>query len=374
MTRRERFLAALSRRQPDRIPLDLGSTFASTVNRRAYGALRAHLGLPPHACPAVLLERSQTVIPAEDLVRRLGVDARPVLLGAPDGRPDRRISEDAFTDEWGVTWTRPADGHYIPSGGPFYGLDEPSVRQIGSYNWPDAGDPGRYRGLRERARQVHAAGYAVVLSLGVGPIHLCQFMRGYAGWLEDLLVAPAFAQALLERITDFWEEVAERALGEAGEYVDVVALYDDLGTQRGPLVRPELYRRAIKPCHARLAAVIKRQGKALVWHACGSVYRLLPDLIEIGVDALNPVQVSAAEMDTARLKREFGKDLAFWGGVDTGRVLPRGTPEEVRAEVARRVADLGPGGYILCAVHNIQADVPPANVAAMYEAALSYSG
>ena len=371
MTHRDRLLAALDHGQPDRVPLDLGSTIASTINHKAYARLRDYLGLPPEPSPRILAERSGSVMPAEDMLERFDVDARMVLLGGPDGRPERRLSPDAFLDEWGVTWTRPAGGHYISTEGPFYRLEDPGPAHLDRFDWPEPDDPGRYRGLRERARELREqTDCAVVLSCGVGPIHVAQFMRGFGEWLEDLLANPAFAEGLLVRITDFWVRVFDRALAETGKYADLIVIGDDLAGQRGPLFRPELYRRLIKPHHARLAAVVKRHGKPLLWHSCGSVYSLIPDLIDIGVNALNPVQVSAANMDTARLKREFGRELAFWGGVDTGRVLPLGTTDEVRAEVKRRIEDLnGDGGYVLCAVHNIQADVPPENVVAMYDAA-----
>ena len=162
----------------------------------------------------------------------------------------------------------------------------------------------------------------------------------------------------------------ERALGEVGDLVDVVMFGDDLGTQQGPVLSPALYRRLIKPSHVRMVQTVKRFNKPLLLHSCGSVAAFIPDFIEAGVDALHPVQVSAKDMDSARLKREYGRDIACWGGVDTQRVLPSGTVGEVREEVRRRIADLGPGGgYVLGAVHNVQAEVPVENVLAMVEAA-----
>jgi uroporphyrinogen decarboxylase len=200
-------------------------------------------------------------------------------------------------------------------------------------------------------------------------------MRGWAEWLEDLLVNPAFGEGLFDRTVDFFVAVAQRALEETAEFIDIAWFGDDVGSQRGLLVRPELYRRVIKPRHRRIVETIKRYGKKAAYHSCGSVYAILPDLVEIGVDVLNPVQVAAAHMDTARLKREFGRELSFWGAIDTQRVLSRGTPAEVREEVRRRIRDLSAdGGYILCAVHNIQAEVPPENIVAMYEAAREFGG
>ena len=201
-------------------------------------------------------------------------------------------------------------------------------------------------------------------------VHLCQYVRGYGTWLEDLLLRPVFAEALIDRVTDMCIQIVDRALEEAGEYIDLVMYGDDIATQNATLFRPDLYRRMIKPWHKAIANAIKRHGKPIIYHSCGSVYALIRDLIEVGIDALNPVQVSAADMDTERLKREFGRELTFWGGIDTHRVLPTGTPAEVREEVKRRIDHLNDnGGYVLCAVHNIQPEVPPENIVAMYEAA-----
>jgi len=373
MRHRERIRAAVRREPADRTPVDLGSTIATTMTVGAQSRLARYLGLPS-AGEAVSLfaRRSGTVIPDEAILRRFDADARAVVLGSADGRPERDVSLVSFVDEWGVKWSRPEGGHYINAGGPFYGLDEPAAADAERFDWPEAGDAGRYRGLRERAEALHAkTDYAVVMNLAVGPIHQCQFMRGFGEFLEDLLACPAFAEALLDRVTDFWVEVTKRALEEAGDCTDLVAYGDDLGTQKTTLMRPELYRKMIKPRHKRMAETVKRYGKPILYHTCGSVYRLIPDLIDVGIDVLNPVQVSAAEMDSRRLKREFGRDLAFWGGVDNQKVLPQGTPEDVRREVRRRIEELGEGGgYVAAAAHNIQEDVPPENIVAMFEAAL----
>lgn len=374
MTHRERILAAVNRKHPDRVPLDLGSTIATTITANAHARLRTHLGLPSDHPPVTFYRRSRTVVPDESILDRFDLDARPLLLGSPDGRPDREIAANAFTDEWNVTWTKPEAGHYINTDGPFYHLDEPTMQELEKFAWPDPADPGRYRGLRERARMLRAnTDYAVVLNLGVGPVHQCQFVRGYAEWLGDLLIHPTFAEGLLDRVVDIWVEIATRALEEAGDYVDLVMYGDDIATQRSTLMGPRLYRRLIKPRHKRMADAVKRFRKPILYHSCGAVYALIPDLIETGIDVLNPIQVSAAEMDTKRLKREFGRDLAFWGAIDNQGVLPTGTPEDVRNEVKRRIDDLAEGGgYVLCAAHNIQQDVPPQNVVTMYETARDY--
>jgi uroporphyrinogen decarboxylase len=374
MTHRERILAALKHKTPDRVPLDLGGTGATTITIEAHERLRAHLGLPSEPSPVVFSARSSTVVPDEVILRRFDIDARPLRIGSAVDRPERELSQDRLLDEWGVTWAKHAGTHYINSDGPFCHLADPALHDLEKFDWPDPADPGRFEGLRERARKLHEeTDYAVILNFGIGPVHQCQYVRGYAAWLEDLLLRPVFAEALIDRITDIAIQITDRALEEAGEYVDLVMSGDDIATQNATLVRPDLYRRMIKPRHKALANAMKRHGKPIIFHSCGSVYPLIPDLIEVGIDALNPVQVSAADMGTERLKREFGRDLAFWGGIDTHRVLPTGTPAEVREEVKRRIDHLNDnGGYVLSSVHNIQPEVPPENIVAMYEAALDY--
>jgi len=374
MTHRERILAALKHKAPDRVPLDLGATGATTMTVKAHERLRAHLGLPSEPSPVFFSTRSTTVVPDEVILRRFDVDARPLRLGTALGRPERKLSEDRLMDEWGVTWARHAGTHYINSDGPFCHLADPTLQDLEKFDWPDPADSGRFQGLRERAKKLHEeTDYAVILNFNVGPVHQCQYVRGYATWLEDLLLRPVFAEALIDRVADIFIQIANRALEEAGEYVDLVMYGDDIATQNATLFRPDLYRRMIKPRHKAIANAIKRHGKLILYHSCGSVYALIRDLIEVGIDALNPVQVSAADMDTERLKREYGRELTFWGGIDTHRVLPTGTPAEVREEVKRRIDHLhGNGGYVLCGVHNLQPEVPPENIVAMYEAALEY--
>jgi uroporphyrinogen decarboxylase len=177
------------------------------------------------------------------------------------------------------------------------------------------------------------------------------------------------AQTLMEMVLEMQLVKMERYLDEVGEYIDVVCVGDDFAGQQAPLISPALFRASIKPYLKRYFELIKRKTSApLHLHSCGAVRDLLSDLIDIGVDIINPVQVSAAGMDPAVLKKKFGKSLSFWGGIDTQRILPYGTPEDVRNEVTRISRILGKGGgYVLNPVHNVQPDVPPQNILAMYE-------
>ena len=374
MTHRERILAALRRKVPDLLPIDFGGTLASTINIKAYEALRDYLGVDAGVPPRLISLRAAAVFPSETILRRFGADARILILGAAESKPDRHVDEDSYVDEWGVTCTRHG-GHYLNTDGPFYHLDEPTLRDLEKYDWPDPADPGRYRGLRERAKELHENTDCAVIfhPPGLGLIGQGQFLRGFAQWMEDMLLRPAFFEALLDRITSIYVEITTRALDEAGDCMDAVLFGDDLSNQRAPFFRVELYRKLIKPYQKQMVDTVKRRGKPIVFHCCGAAYPFIPDLIDLGIDALNPVQVSAAGMDTKRLKREFGRDLTFWGGVDTQSVLPRGSREDVRREVKSRIEDLASGGgYVLASVHTIQAEVPPENVVAMLEAALEY--
>lgn len=369
MTHRERVVAALNHQPTDRVPFDLGSTRVTSITVGAYERLKRHFGVTREN---VLTDRmQQTVRVDEEILEALDIDTRPLLPGPPDCSREAFFPDGRWRDEWGVIRRPQPQGYY-------WELDEcplarePTLEDLESYPWPDPDDPGRYRGLREQARHWReTTDYALVGHVPGGWIHISQYLRGFEGWYMDLACRPDFAVALMVRVRDLTLRMAEHFLKAVGPYLDVVATGDDIATQKAPMVSPSMYRDLIKPLQREQFSFFHAHTPAKVfYHTCGSVYALLPDLIEIGVEILNPVQVSAAEMgDTARLKREFGADLCFWGGIDTQHILPHGTPEEVRAEVRRRIADLAPGGgYILNAVHNIQPDVPVENILALYEA------
>ncbi|MEW6228752.1 MAG: uroporphyrinogen decarboxylase family protein, partial [Bacillota bacterium] len=229
-------------------------------------------------------------------------------------------------------------------------------------------------GVEAEVLSYYEKGYAVVVNIRGGFIGQSQLMRGFEGWFTDIALDSGPICDLMDRILQYQTDLTCAMLERVGDKVDVVVYGDDIGTQNGPMVSPAMYRKHLKPRQAKLVQAIK--GKTSAWihyHTCGGVYPLIPDFIEIGVDVLNPIQVSARDMDPARLKREFGDKLSFWGGIDTHRVLPYGTPDDVRAEVKLRLTQMAEGGgYVLNSVHNIQADVPLENIMAMFEAALEY--
>jgi uroporphyrinogen decarboxylase len=244
-----------------------------------------------------------------------------------------------------------------------------TIDDLDKYPWPDLAHASRFEGVAEEAKWLHDETPYAVVALGYMQLFdMGMLLRGLDQWMLDLAGDPEFAHALLRKTTDLMVAFVRRYLAAVGPYIDLITISDDLGSQKGPMISPKMYREMIKPYHAELISAIKEEHKVKTFfHSCGDVYRLIPDLIDVGVDVLNPVQVSAGEMaDTARLKREYGGKLTFCGGIDTRWVMPCGTPDDVRAEVRRRIRDLAPGGgYIAATVHCVQPDVPPENVMAM---------
>jgi len=246
-----------------------------------------------------------------------------------------------------------------------------------SYPWPDPGDPGRIEGLREEAKKLReSAQYAIVAdAIGLGVFESSWvLLRGPERFFMDMALDKPFVNALLEKLTDLHIKFHQNYLDAVGEFIDVIAVSDDLGGENGPLISPASYEELIKPFQKKLWKSIKNNTEAFLFlHSCGSIHRFIPDLIELGVDIINPVQVAARDMDTRKLKEEFGDKITFWGAVDTQRILPFGSPDDVEREVKKRILDLAPGGgYVLSAVHNIQAGVSPENVCRMYETARQY--
>ncbi len=370
-TGRELVRAALHHQEAERLPFDLGGTRVTGIHVNAYRRLRPALGLEARE-PKVADLTQQLAEVEPDVLDALGCDVRNV---APRGASSyrREYREDGthrwYIDEWGVGRRIPLDnGLYYDSFNPPL-AGEPDDATIDRFAWPDPADEGRYAGMAEEARRFAAEGRAVHVGSICGGLTEGLFkMRGFEDGYVDLAAEPARARRVMERILEIKLAYWERALPPVEGSIDIAGEADDLGGQARPLFSPATYRSLVKPLHRELFDFIHARTDAKVFfHTCGAVRELIPDLIEIGVDILNPVQVSAAGMDSGELKREFGRDLVFWGGgVDTQRVLGRGTPDEVRAEVRRRIADLSPGGgFVFATVHNIQPDVPAENILAL---------
>ncbi|HYB21244.1 MAG TPA: uroporphyrinogen decarboxylase family protein [Thermodesulfobacteriota bacterium] len=372
MTHKERAMAALSHQETDRIPIDFGSTISTTIIMPAYENLKRYLGLQHQT--QLMVKRGQTVIPDDRVLDHFDVDFCGIHLGSFKGGNYRELDSTTVIDAWGTTWKKAEGGHFINVNGPFQNA-EPKLELLENHLWPNPDEPGLYEGLGEQAAHFRrTTDRAIILDLPVGILHQCEFLRGFGEFLMDLVINPEFADRMMDRVADIWARIGQNALKAVGKNVDVVSWGDDLASQESPLFSPRIYRQLVKPKHRRMIQAIKSSADVKVhYHTCGSVYDLIGDLIDIGVDALNPLQVSARNMDPARLKKEFGNRLAFWGGMDTHRVLPFGSSDEVRKEVRKMIDVMGKGGgYILATVHNIQAEVPPENIVAMFEEARSY--
>ena len=370
MNSRARIVAALDHCEPDRVPIDIGSCGPTAIHVNAYARLLAHLGIQEKIELWDLV--GQLAQPSERVLEMLGADVRGIRVGGPKNGT-KIISDDTLIDPWGITWYR-TDGTtcYNISN---YPLRHATQQDLATYPFPDGRDPHRVLGLAERAKYLREqTNYAVLGEISGHILERAQMVRGFDTFLEDLVAQPMFAEELMERILAIECDIAATLLDAVGPYLDVFAFKDDIAMQSGPVISPKMFRAMIKPRLKKLIEVVKSKTRAKIWfHSCGSVYYAVRDLIEIGVDILNPVQVAARDMDTARLKREFGNDISFWGAIDTQHVLPFGSPQEVEVEVKTRLRDLAPGGgYVLASVHNIEADVSGANVWAMTQAAKKY--
>ncbi len=365
LTSKERVLMCLEHRQPDRVPLDLGGAFVTTMNVVAYQRLRRALRLSGNG--SLLREQTQSVFIDEDVRQILGVDVIGLFERPPRPDLERPSPGRNLVSEWGVSY-RQAEGFGAPYTPVSQPLAQATLDDLERYPWPDPLAPARFAGLAEEAAALKTSSYAVVGNLGWTEIFgVAWYLRGFENFMIDLVANQDFAHALMRRITDFQKARYARFLELASGSIDVILFCDDMGGEDGLFLSPRTYREMIKPYHAELLQLVKSRTKArIMFHSCGSVVALLDDFIEIGLDILNPVQVAARGMDTAELKRRYGRRISFWGAIDTQQVLPRGTPDDVRAEVRRRIADLARGGgFVVAPVHVVQADVPPENVIAL---------
>ena len=374
MTHRERVMAAINHQEPDHVPRDLAGTKCTSIHRMTYENLINVLGF--EARPNVIWDKmQQIVLPEEDVLKHFDIDTRSLYAGAPDGFIPKDLGELTYEDEWGVIRTCPPGGYYFDlETCPFEG--EPTLDDLEQYNWPDPDDPGRVRGLKERAEYLHEhTDYAIVLNLGATVLHTSQYMRGFEGWFVDMAARPDVMHALMDKILHVHLRTIRNIFKEVdGKHVDIAFIADDLAGDDKLMISPRMYRKFLKPRHKQIIDCIHEYTDAkIMYHSCGAVIPLIPDLIDIGVDILNPVQTTADGMNATALKEQFGGQLTFWGGIDTRVILPHGTVEQVDEEVKQVIHDLAPGGgYVLNFVHNAQPDVKAENIRAMFDAAGKY--
>jgi uroporphyrinogen decarboxylase len=369
----------LNHQIPDRVPIDFGG-FQTGIHREAYKDLIAYLGLKEEV---VILDPVQQIVkPSETILERFRVDTRYVCAHAPESfkrgivRSERegRLWHD-LRDEFGVVWSMPDDEPNFMdiSHHPLAGA---SIRDLEDYPFPRGDDPSRFTGVRDEALRLRSeTPFALCTGISGVVYEVCWNMRGLEQWFIDLLTNPEFCAALLDRVLRFWIDFETLFMKEVGDLVDVVMIGDDLAGQNGPLFSPKIYRRIVKPRQKALVAHLKSLTRAKIWyHTCGDCAGYIPDLIDNGIDILNPVQIGLKNMDPRTLKKRYGKKLVFWGGgIDPQHVLPFAGPDEVREHVRRNLKGFMPGGgYVFDSVHNIQKGVPPENIVALFDAAREF--
>ncbi len=378
MTGRERILCTLAGEVPDRVPLVIGTTNATGIKAGACRRLKRKLGVETADRWLYDWPELGTAKPDEAILERLGADLRSVLDLPPSATRARNATRPAhsdYIDDWGTGNSEIGPGIWYPGIHPL--REASSIDEIEAYPWPDMDDPSRVAHVRAETASLARDGRYAIMGCPwlLFPFERAHAMQGMDRFLENMIVEPEFASALLWKIESLCEILMGHFLDAAGPDLDIVKIGDDLGTQESLMISPEMYRRMLKPVHAAFISFIKSRTKAKIFfHSDGDIFDLIPDFVEIGVDILNPVQSGAGRMsDLATLKRVYGKDLVFCGAIDTQRILPTGSPDDVRAEVARVMGILGQGGgYMVSAVHTIMNEVPPENILAMADAVQEY--
>jgi len=378
MKSRERILTALNHQEPDKVPFDLAGSTWTGITNTAYQNLRLFLGKEaeePNWSDVV----QQIVIPSDDILEMLEVDTRGLFpLTSHNWNVYDRLIDIGdrweYSDEWGFTH------HFLKENGHWFSLVKhpmenvsPDIDEIKSYKWPDPSLKERIRGLREKALKYREKGKLVMVKgLCAGVFEMQQRFRGMSNALVDPFMYPEFSDCLIGKLADLKIQFWQMALEELGDVVDVIAEADDYGTQESQLIDPDQFRQYYKPHISRIIAAMKKSAPEakIMFHSCGNVRPIIPDFIEMGIDILNPVHINAAGMEPFQLKKDFGKDVVFWGGgIDTQKILATGTIKDVEDDVKKNIDALAPGGgFVFAAVHNIQSEVPPRNIMAMCEA------
>jgi len=379
MSSRERILESINHKEPDRVPIDLGG-FQTGIHKSAYKDLLDHLGLEEKI--EILDPVQQLARPSEAILQKFHVDTRYVCAHGPDSfKGGIEINERGgrcwhnLKDEFGIVWSMPAD-QMLYMDISHHPLADATIKDIESYPFPKGDDSTRFSGLREQALKIREeTDYAICTGISGVVYEFCWYMRGLEQWFIDMIEQPQFCEALLDKTMKYWMDFHTGFMEAVGDIVDVVMIGDDLAGQNGPLFRTDFYRSIVKPRQKKLVQHIKSMTSAKIWyHTCGNCSPLIPELIDNGIDILNPVQTSATGMDPKELKNKFDKDIVFWGGgCDSQHILPFKTAQDVKEDVKKNIKIFKPGGgYVFNNIHNIQAGVPAENIAALYEAAYEY--
>ena len=379
MTSRERVQAVLHHEVPDQVPVIIGVSNATGIKMIPYQAVKKLAGITAPDEYIYDWPELGTALPDEATMQRLHSDVRGVHDRFPQAvlnRNKNRPPHSNFVDDWGSGQSEIEEGVWYPGVHPL--AEATTIEEVEAYtNWPDMDDPFRVAHVKAQARQLAADNQYAIMATPwlLFPFERAHAMQGLDKFLYNMAVEKDFSKYLLEKIYSYCKTLMGHFLDELGENVDIIKIGDDLGTQESLLISPKMYREFLKPIHADFISFIKSRTKAKVFfHTDGDVFNLIDDFIEIGVDILNPIQTSAGRMSNlAELKSRFGGRIVFCGAVDTQKVLPYGSPAEVRDEVKRVIHALGEGGdFMLASVHTIMNEVPAENVLAMVDAVVEY--
>ena len=375
MTSRDRVLTVLNHEEPDRVPIVIGVSNATGIKMQPYQRIKRIIGVKAPDKFLYQWPELGTAEVDEATMVRLHSDVRGVLDLEPAAtrrRNQNRRPHDDCIDSWGSGQLEVTPGYWFPGIHPL--IDATTVEELENYPyWPDMNDPSRVAHVADDARRLAAQNeYAIMATPWLlFPFERAHAMQGMEAFLLNMALYPDFARALLEKIAGYCKTLMGRFLDELGDNVDIIKIGDDLGTQESLMISPQMYRDLLMPIHADFIDFIKARTSAKIFfHSCGDVFPLIEDFIDIGVDILNPIQTSSGKMsDLAALKKRFGRNIVFCGGIDSHRILPYGSVEEVRQEVHRVIDLLGAGGgTMIGAVHTVMDDVPPENVLAMVDA------
>ena len=363
MNSKERYLAAVNHQPHDRPPVDLMGT-ACGLTDGCYDNLKTYLGITGGDRQFRAGENVKYY--NEEVLRRLHVDCRRVWLRQPKKVMDDANANKSFVDEWGIPQS--VVGIHVQQTG--WPLQDTEIEDLETYaHWPDMLDPARTEGLREEARKLAAAGEFAVIgrSPTAGFFERGCWFRNMEDYMVDTLTDPDYVYALNEKLTDLHIQLYGRYLDACGEYLDVIETADDYGTNIGPIISPKVFREQIKPWRRKLNDFIKSKAPhiKIFHHCCGDVFELIPDLIEVGIDILNPTQQNPGMMP-ADLNREYGRDICFHGAVDTIKALPS-TREATLADLRNLREKFAGAGWIAAPANHFQDDVPAENIVAMYE-------
>lgn len=360
MNSRERVDCILAHKKPDRVAVDIGST-ASGLTNPTMKRVKEYFGITSEGINFRPDESASFY--NDDVLEALGGDFRHVFLMPPKTGVYQYNDEGVMVNEWGIEKTMKT-GLSQNSSIPLANVE--SIDELLSFSWPDPYVPGRNEGIKERIEHLyHDTEYALAArSVSHGIFELAWELRGMENLLCDMMVDKEFANAILDKTLEIQMGLYDVLLEDTGKYVQMVETADDYGTQKGPMMSPELFDEMILPRRKKLNAFIhsKAPNAKIFHHTCGSIYRLLPNLIEAGVQILNPVQPSAAEMDTYRLQAEFGNKIVFHGSIDEQTALVY-DQNVLKKEMRERIASLGKdGGYIMAPTSNFQDDMPLENI------------